>query len=232
MSNRTERSPKKQVRRVAAWIYAVLNPIINSLERENSLLDSGNLTWRPLTGRCEAIRTIQEYVAPDQWPNYQTFFAEHVNSVFVPRFEQHDSELAKLETVAQMLLNQLLSDREFLAAVRESLDIYESQRASFGPQAPALVHTRDDIPRMAAEYLINNVQNLPAHYLVSAFWNSTGRNLLHFRNRTEFEPLQRSNNRLNEVSEKLRAALEGYRLTLSREYDVPAAPVPSISFEQ
>jgi hypothetical protein len=231
MVRRVEMPPKKQVRRVAAWIYAVLNPVIDSLQRELSLLDSGNLTWRPQTGRCEMIRIIQEYVDPTQWPNYQDFLAEHPSSPIVPGFNQHDSELAKLNTVAEIVFNQLTSSNEFLAAVTEALNRYEIQRESLGPQAPILTHTRGDVPKMAAEYLINNAQSLPSHYVISAFWNSVGKNLLGFRNLSVFEPLLRSKDRLNGVSTKLKVASESYRLNLSRSYDVPAAPVSGISFE-
>jgi len=68
---------RKQSRRVAAWIYVVINPIIDSLQRELSFLNSGNLTWRSRTNQCELIKTIQEYVDPGQWPNYQVFLAEY-----------------------------------------------------------------------------------------------------------------------------------------------------------
>lgn len=231
MSRRVDVPPKKQVRRVAAWIYAVLNPVIDSLQRELSLLDSGNLTWRPQTGRCEMIRTIQEYVDPTQWPNYQDFVAEHRNSPTVPGFNQHDSRLAELNALAQVVFSNLTSQTEFLAAVNEALDRYENLRDTLGPQAPILTHTRGDVPRMAAEYLINNAQSLPSHYVISAFWNSVGKNLLSFRNLSVFEPLHRSRDRLTEVSAKLKEASESYRLNLSRNYDVPAAPVSGISFE-
>jgi hypothetical protein len=232
MNRRAEVSPKKQVRRVAAWIYAVINPIIDCLERELALLESGNLTWRPHTGRCEMIRSMQEYVDSTQWPNYQTFLAEHPNSVFIPAFTQHDSEVLKLEVVAQLLFKQLLSSPEFLAAVNEAVNGYESQKASLGPQAPTLTHTRGEIPKMAAEYLVNNLQALPSHYLISAFWNSTGKSLIAFRNNPEFAPLHRSEGRLSEISAKAKVALESYHLDLSRSYDVPAAPVSGISFEE
>ena|SRR6266436_4006110 len=232
MSRRLEMPPKRQSRRVAAWIYAVINPIIDSLQRELSLLDSGNLTWRPHTGRCEMIRTIQEYVDSTQWPNYKDFLAEHPKSVFIPGFQQHDENLRKLNTVAQELFNLILSSSQFLVSVEAALDTYESQRASLGPQAPLLTHTRKDVPRLAAEYLINNAQTLPSHYTISEFWNSFGKSLLAFRNLPEFQPLHRSKDGLNEVSEKLKQALEAYRLALSRDYDVPAAPVPGISFEE
>ncbi len=232
MTRRLDVPPKKQLRRVAAWIYAVINPILESLQRELFLLDSGNLTWRPHTGRCEIIRTVQEYVDSTQWPNYQDFLAEHPNSAFIRGFEQHDSRLSKLNSVAQELFNRMLSWEQFLVEVDAALDAYESQRASLGPQAPLLIHTRNDVPKMAAEYLINNAQTLPSHYLISAFWNSAGKSLLAFRKHPEFQPLHRSKHSLAEISAKLKQALENFRLSLSRSYDVPAAPVPGISFEE
>ena len=84
---------------------------------------------------------------------------------------------------------------------------------------------------MVAEYLINNTQTLPSHYLISAFWNSEGKNLISFSIRPEFQPLHRSKDSLSNTSARLKQVLESYRLALSREYDVPAAPVPGISFE-
>ncbi len=210
-----------------------MNPIIDSLQRELLLLDSGNLTWRPHTGRCEMIRTIQEYVDSTQWPNYQDFLAEQSKSPLISGFEQHDSALRRLNSVAQELFNRLLSWEKFSVSVEAALDIYESQRASLGPQAPLLTHTRKDVPKMAAEYVINNAQTLPSHYLISAFWNSSGgKSLLAFRNLPEFQQLHRSRDSLGEISAKLKQALETYRLSLSRSYDVPAAPVPGISFEE
>ena len=221
---------RKPIRRVAAWIYVVINPVIESLQQELALLDSGNLTWRPNTGRCELIRTVQEYVEPTQWPNYQDFLAEHPHSVFVPGFRQHDSKLLELDAMAQLVFQKMLSSPRFTAAVDEAFVAYENQRASLGPQAPLLTHTRGDIPKMAAEYVINNAQSLPSHYLISAFWNFSGKNLLVFRDTPEFQPLQRSKDRLNGISAKLKMMLESFRLGLSRDYDVPAAPVSSISF--
>lgn len=89
-----------QPRRVAAWIYTVINPIIDSLERELSLLDSGNLGWTSRRRQSETIKTIQEYVDPTQWPNYKDFLAEHPKSPMRAGFEQHDLRLSKLNIAA------------------------------------------------------------------------------------------------------------------------------------
>lgn len=222
---------RKQTRRVAAWIYAVINPIIDSLQRELSLLDSGNLTWSPYTGRCEMIRTIREYVDPAQWPNYQTFLTEYPKSVFVPGFKRHDSDLESLNNAAKALFDRMVSWNEFLGAVGEHLTTYERQRNALGPRALSPTELGNDVPKFAAEHVINNADTLPSHYTDSAFWNSYGRNLLVFRNRPEFVPLHRCRESLKEISARLEQALVNYRLSKSREYDVPAAPVPGLSLE-
>src|SRR5713226_2826837 len=99
--------PKKQSRRVAAWIYVVINPVVDSLGRELELLNSGNLTWRSYSGRCEVIRTIQEYVDPLQWPNYYDFLSEHAG--LKDGFTIHDSRLERLSAVAKETFDWLLS---------------------------------------------------------------------------------------------------------------------------
>ena len=223
---------RKQSRRVAAWIYAVINPMINGLQREQLLLDSGSLTWRPHTGQCELIRTAQEYVDSAQWPNYQDFVAEHPKSPIVPAIANHDSILKELNSLAGRLFNWMLSDRSFLEAADRAYQEYEEMREHLGPQAPILIHTRSDIPKMIAEYVINNVQTLPSHYVISALWNSTGKNLLSFRDQQHFTALLRSKDSLAEISAKLKRMLEDFRLQLSREFDVPAAPVAGVTFEE
>ena len=227
-------STKKQSRRVAAWIYVVINPIIDALQRELSLLESGNLTWRARTRRCEMIKNIQEYVDSRQWPNYQDFLAEHPRSAFVSGFKQHDSNVEGLNNVAQILFDRMVSSSwpDFSKEFQNAVTSYENQRASLGPRAQPLSDMGKDIPEEIAQHVINNVQSLPSHYIISPFWNEVGSNLLSFRNRPEFQPLHQAREKLLQHSTKLKQALESHRLTLSRRYDVPAAPVPGLSFEE
>jgi|SRR5882762_1908590 len=225
-------APKMQSRRVAAWIYVVINPIIDSLQRELSFLNSGNLTWRSRTSQCELIKTIQEYVDPGQWPNYQVFVVEYKASAFIPGFKNHDSYLDKVNTAAKEVFVWLLNSNTFVNMFEAALKQYESQRPSMGVPAQSLVDSQKDAREETSQHIINNTQNLPSHYVLSAFWNLTGRNFLALRNAPEFLPLHRSKDKLLENSAKLKQALEHVRLHLSRDYDVPAAPVPGISFNE
>jgi hypothetical protein len=222
---------RKQSRRIAAWIYVVINPIIDSLGRELSFLNSANLTWRVRTGQCEIIKTIQEYVDPGQWPNYQVFVDEYKNSPLLQGFKKHDSNLETVNTAAKNVNLWLINSNVFIEMFEASLKQYETQRSSQGPAAQSLVDMRQSVREEVAQHLINNVQTLPSHYVISSFWNFSGKNFLALRTAPEFQPLHRSTEKLLETSAKLKQVLEAFRLTLSREYDVPAALVPGISFE-
>jgi hypothetical protein len=224
--------PKRQPRRVAAWIYVVINPIIESLQREVSLLEMGNLTWRAYSRRCEIIKAIQEYVDSSQWPNYQDFLAEHPKSVFIPGFKQHDSHVDSLNNAAQALFSRLLSWPAFRGLLQTSIASYENRRESLGPTARPLSDMGGGIEEEVAQHLINNAQELPRHYVISVFWNSEARaRLSSLKSDATFRPLLQASGNLLKHSGRLKLALENHRLSLSRDYDVPAAQVPGVSLE-
>ena len=230
MGTDTDKTLTRQGRRVAAWIYAVMNPIIESLERETGLLERGNFTWRSNSKRCEYIRTIQEYVDSKQWPNYKDFLLEHENAIFVKTFAEHDDELKRVNSAAQEVYQGVMSWRQFSETVESLLDSYESKKAS-EPQWPSYNLVRKELVQVAAENVINNLQSLPSHYTYSFFWNYAGQQLLQFRNPPNFPNLHGAQAQLREISSALKGGLEDHRLNLSRNYDVPAAPVPDLPID-
>ena len=177
------------------------------------------------------IKTIKEYVDSTQWPNFQDFVAEHPASPLIAAFRRHDSQLDKLNTAPKEVFVWLLNSKILLDAFDAGLVQYEAQRPSMGPPAQPLAEMKNQVREEAAQHVINNIQTLPSHYVISSFWNFAGRNLLALRNAPEFLPLNRSRDKLGETSATLKKALEYFRLTLSRDYDVPAARVPGLSFE-
>jgi hypothetical protein len=222
-------SPKRQSRRVAAWIYVVLNPIIELLQREVELLDRGSLTWRFTSGRCEFLRVIQEYVDSTQWPNYYDFAAEH--PAFIKGFKQHDDHLEKVNSSAAQTYNWLLSLDDFSETIKKLASQYNDQPMSRTFPGGSL-GSGEELAKYCAEYLINNLRELPSHYSLSGFWNSSNGPLLTFRNTPRFKLLEKTTEQLLASSNRLKSALESRRLALSREYDVPAAPVPGIAFNE
>lgn len=229
MSGNVQTVNPHQSRRVAAWIYTVINPIVESLGRELELLEKGNSTWRSGTNRCEYIRNIQEYVDSKQWPNYKDFLAD--NDLFHKTFALHDADLEKINSEARTIYKGLLTLDQFSVAVETLLDAYENQRAAGGQHWPSYNLVRKELINEAAQHVVNNVEFLPNHYTYSFFWNFACKSLLDFRDQPQFTPLHQAQASLKEISSGLRGALEEHRLSLSRKYDVPAAPVPGISFE-
>lgn len=230
MSSNVETTHPRQSRRVAAWIYAVINPILVGLEHELEFLKKGNLTWRSTTKRCEYILTIQEYVDSKQWPNHKDFISENENATFLKTFELHDNDLTNVNSAAEEVYRGLLSWRAFSDEVHRLLESYEARRAS-EPQWPSFNLVRNELVQFAAENVINNIVSLPRHYTYSAFWNYASRELLTFRNLPNFPRLHGAQAELHEISSALKGGLEDHRLSLSRKYDVPAAPVPGLPID-
>jgi hypothetical protein len=229
MSRRSATIPKMQSRRVAAWIYAVINPIVDALERELTIFDTENLTWRSNLRRCESIHSIQEYVDVGQWPNFRDFEAEH--NLFLETFGQHDADLKLLNDSARQAFDWLISQPDFSQEIARLMEDYEAARSSVSPQVPRFTDSRPELSKMAAENVINNIPTLPVHYLFAPFWNLAAAHLLPFRNLPEFDSLHGARGKLRELSSGLKQGLEDQRLKFSRKFDIPAAPIPGLSLE-
>ena len=127
--------PPPHSKRVQAWVYAIMNPVIESLRREAFFLNKGNITWQGDTRRCEYIRPIREYFQYSQWPNYEDFLADPLNSGFREKFEQHDLKLSAVESSAAEFADGLMHSDAFRKKVKDSLEQYQST-ARTNPSVP------------------------------------------------------------------------------------------------
>jgi hypothetical protein len=224
MDKSLEWKPKKHSKRVTAWIYTVINPIVECLQRELELLETGNLSWRYYSQRCEFIRPILEYVDGAQWPNYSDFLEENLG--FKDRFQLHDVRLEALNNSASALFSALISNPQFLQLVDSSFQAYEEARKG-DPLASDLTQMKQDLFKAAAEYLINNYRSLPAHYNLAKFWSVASHGMHGFRISSNlFGPVQEQALVLKDESHKLSSDLEHDRLGFARTFDIPAAPLP------
>jgi hypothetical protein len=218
--------PGRGSERVKAWVYTILNPVIDSLRREIELLRIGNLSWRVHSRRCEYIRPISELIDADQQPNLEDFLAEH--STFIDRFDQHDSALAGVERATTEYVQGLLSASSFQEHVNKCLQNYEAM-LPFNPTYPDLLELRGKVGEYVAEFLANNSRSLPQHYTLYAFWKESAKTFFmdNFGGFTEtaHNNVRAKAQELLGISEQLRIDVETLRLTLVREYDIPAAPI-------
>src|SRR5947209_7110042 len=160
--------PGPYPRRVASWIYTVINPLIESLRAELHHLGIGNISWRWYSRRCEYIRFVRDYIEPHNSPNFDDFLVE--NEEFVKGFDRHDTGLRTTEDRAAKFYDLLLSAVIFKEQVDQALQEFESAGDLAQSSAPNLDSLRKDLSQYLAEYIINNIDGLPAHYTTSAFW--------------------------------------------------------------
>lgn len=204
-----------------AWVYAVLNPVIDSLRREAGFLKTGNLSWRAHRDRCEYIQPIYELVDASHEPILEDLLAE--DSTLRQRFDDHDSALARVERAAADFFQNLIGGDSFRLQVAESLKEYESLRAS-NSTLPELSGIQSKVPEYVAEFIVNNAKSLPRHHTMYSFWDRFEPEFLSFKQRPTFAVAMEAAENLLRISEKLRLDLETLRLNLVREYDIPAAP--------
>jgi hypothetical protein len=223
-------NPAPGSRRVAAWIYTAINPLIDALRRELHLLQQRNLSWRYHSQRLEYIRPVRDYIEPTAMPNLEDFLAD--NSAFEEKFGLHDRNVANAEQRATNFYKILSTAAIFNKEVDEAFKRYESNISSAGLFIPSLESIREQLPKFVAENLINNISELPAHYTIHRFWKdfagSFQKYLSEFdvyKERQSFRELNQAIDALKEVSSTLLNDLQSLRHSLCREFDIPAAPL-------
>jgi hypothetical protein len=223
--------PKSGSRRVAEWIYTVINPLIDALRREIGLLQERNLSWRYHSQRFEYIRLVREYIEPDAMPNLEDFLAD--NPAFDQKFESHDRNVATAEMRATAFYKMLIAAPIFDKDVNKAFQKYESTITPIQHDAPSLESIKAHLPKFVAENLINNAHELPAHYTIHSFWKTFADDFQKYlsefedyKGRESFRKVAQAADALKETSLNLLRDLESQRLTLCREFDVPAARPP------
>jgi hypothetical protein len=214
--------PEKGSERVKAWVYAILNPVIEALRRETGLLKSSNLSWRFHTKRCEYIRPVEELIDPSHLPILDDLLAE--DPILQERFREHASEISRLEESAARFFQGLIQAAPFREQVSRCLEEYSVAVRASNPTYPDL-DAVSRTPEYVAEYLVNNIKSLPRHHTMYAFWQRFEPEFSEFKKRETFTRTGEAAGRLSRVSERLQSDLESLRLTLCREYDIPAAPI-------
>jgi hypothetical protein len=228
-------TPPQHSKRVEAWVYAVLNPLIENLGREVFLLGKGNLTWRFYSRRFEYIHPIREYIDFPQRPNYEDFIGDPLNPGFREKFDEHDRALTELEASASRFSDGLIHSDLFLEQVKESLEKYESI-ARTNPLYPYIESMRESLPRAVAEFLVNRIDVLPDHYMTHKFWEEyrekfdlSAQEFEPYGQRESFQALVQARAALTDVADRLLHDLNSHRQLLCRTYDIPAAPIPGNS---
>jgi hypothetical protein len=212
---------KKGPRRVEAWVYTVINPLIEALKVEKSFLKEKNWTWRFQIKSLEFILPLEKYVDSASLPNFEDFL--RANPQVERKRRKHDDLRAKLSENCEIAFNCLIASDPFEDRVKLFLSIYEKEKPA--EEFPGGAVPEKDFDKLVAQYIVNSIKELPGHYTASKFWSRFGGELLQFRTGDVFENLDASGEQLENEDDRLLKSLEDLRSTLCENYDIPAAPV-------
>ncbi len=211
------RRRRKGTERAKAWIYSVLNPLMEDLRAENTLLAKKNITWRYQTVEMEFIRQTRELISPSARPNYDDLLRG------VPPLRQ---AMEKRDGKVEVLLRTALECWKALTGYfRSQVESSLKQWKEEGHLYPGGATPEGEFWLLIAEHVINNIEELPAHYTSRAFWSRFRGNFLRARYGNTFSQLEQATVELTKANEVLIEILDQTRSHLCEEYDIPAAPI-------
>jgi hypothetical protein len=202
-----------------AWIYSVLNPLAEVLRAENKLLSKQNLTWRYRTAGMEFILLTRDLIQPSARPNYDDLLQGRPD--LKPAMNARDERVRTLGQAALACWTHLTQYSPFRQIVAGQLKQWKEE----GNPYPGGGVSEEEFWLLIAEYLMNNVEELPYHYSSRAFWSRFRQIFLASRAGSPFSQLEKSISDLQQLNESLIETLDQTRSNLCEQYDIPAAPI-------
>ena len=219
MMKMDNKKSKKGSVRVAAWVHAVINPLIEAIRMEKAFLKDRNWTWRYSSGNLEFIHTVQRYPDYVSLPNFEDFL--RANPKFQKLFDRHDQLMEKLTEECRQAFQSLVTSPLFKEKVQRLLSEYMRGEGYPGGAVP-----EKDFAKLIAQYIINNIREFSEFYTVWKFWGRFGDDLLDFRAGEVIKMLDKTGEELEQYDEILVKKLEDLRFEFCQKYDIPAAPLP------
>lgn len=197
-------------RRVEAWIYTAINPVVEALRDQAAALREGYLGWRGGPGYSLVVRPVRERLAYQHLPNLDDLLDEHPE--LQAKLLRHDELAVRLGHLAASRHRQMLGDAGFRARADAAFAL-----VSPGARAP------ESLLNAIADLLINHAGDLDAHSEmreVSARDPALLRDLARYAKDAE---LAKAALELASYSEELSQRFRDLRRALCREFDLPAA---------
>ena len=211
--------PRKGSERVRAWIYAAINPLLDALRFEKSLLDRGASTWRFFNQRFEYIHAPAHYL-----DGYAIEVLTDLERKYPGEVAPLGSHAALLETLRLATVTahtSLTGHPSFAERVEATLETYLSSDGG----EPWGAYGREKFPLLVAERVVNHAPDtLPDHYADAAYWARNGSEFLAFGTGAEFDALRAALVASARGAGELIERLLRLRTALCDEYDI--APVP------
>jgi len=221
--------PKKDApygdRIVWAWFDTVINPLLQGLRREQSLLKVRDWTWRFRRAELEFIRPVHGHLDPLAVENLEQLIMFHPE--IGERIEIHDR--GQSELCAQCgQLQQIITKKSNLRSLyqRRTSQQFLSQLGVSLNRLFGAYHKSEHV-KLLAEYVVNNTAPLPDYYTLAPLWNGYKDEFLSV---LEAPEVKEQSDRTTDAGEELLRAtdllvesLKRTRSQLSLEHDIPIA---------
>lgn len=208
---------------VRAWFDTVFQYALAGLENERVFLHRRNWTFRSSSEDLEylcAAAMLVPAAARENLDQLVTFFPEIAREI-----SRHDACELRLAEDCRRLYKSILEcsafGKIFHRVARES--VHETGR-NFKDHFGA--HALDsDFKGILAEYLVNNIEDLPGYYSTALLWSHYRGGFIAVLALPEVAPryhaLEDSGRAMRDAVETLEATLRQIRAQLSLEFDVP-----------
>ena len=221
-------TPRVGPRIVRAWFVTVWNPLIQSLEMELVLIGKRNWTFSFRPPMLELIRPVRRYLDDSGSTNLEQI--EQLNVVLSLFLEAHDNAIGRLFDGALALHEALVTSAEFVKVCDSLLTPERLRELGCGDlgQVFGTFFPESDRYKLLAQFVVNNLGELPPHYAAAKFWERNREALMNCLDlpgvREHHASTLQAGSRLADASQKLLIQLKDLRLNLSVLHDVPFAP--------
>ncbi len=206
------------------WLVTVVNPLLEHVAHERYFLERKNWTWHYESRRFEFLLPLYEYIEPRYLPNFEQFYRRHRE--VSGKGKSHDQLLKALEQIVGKAFDVLINCEPFKRAYDTCLTRskslgFDTSWASIGQSSLQGLHR-------VAEYVVNNIDELPSDYSTAQFWqvhHSTLSSIASEHARELFHRIHHRGIRLQKVDGELNAALERVRSGYLRKFSIPPVPI-------
>lgn len=204
---------------IRTWFDTVLNPIISSLKREKRLLENGNLTWKYRKRDFEKLVSINDMIDDRYLDNFEQAqsFIEKLRDIQ----NEHDSELEKLRESCRNLYFSLSESEELLHQIEEIIKKNDDSKVK--KEKP------EELMPWIAEYIINDLGELDAYYVLHPLWNKNREKLKKVLNNDKLKILHEHfllhKEKFEDEVEKCLCEIKDLRNELSLKSGEPLVPV-------
>ena len=206
--------------RAKAWIYSVINPLLEALRTQSVFLKRRNWTFHFSSGNLEFIRPLHAYINYQGRPNWEDFIASNPSAD--ERIEKRDRQREELRNACNSAWSYLVDLEEFRQKVITLLDRFRADE-------PPAYHAVSGLPdaefhKLVAERIVNDIGNIEEDYRDYRFWSRFRDELSQFRRGSCFELMEQAGIDLGNANNEVAAELASVREELAGELDIPWAP--------